>query len=177
METKFFLGGLGGQGVVVGGKMLGAAAAAKDMGATSYAEYAPAMRNGWTYCTTIVSDGIVDAAVTDVFDCMVFFDEDSCVKNSHKLNPGGVYIINRSLCHSEPAVKDAKVVEVMANDIADEMGNAKFLNVIMLGATIAATKVFDLEYMKDQIREEFSAKPKIAEANIAALERGASLVK
>ncbi len=178
METKFFLGGLGGQGVVVGGRMLGAAAAAFDMGATAYAEYAPAMRNGWTYSTVIIStEPVVDCAVSDTFDCMVFFDEDSCVKNSDKLNPGGIYVINRSLCTSDPADASARVIEVRANEIAEELGNEKYLNVIMLGAVIQATGVFDLEYMRQQIRETFASKPAVAEANIKALERGADAAR
>ena len=157
--------------------MLGAAAASNNMGATAYAEYAPAMRNGWTYCTTVISDTSVDAAVTDVFDCMVFFDEDSCVKNSLKLTPGGVYVINRSLCRSDPADKTARIVGVSANDIAGELGNDKLLNVIMLGATVAATGVFDLEFLREEIRKEFAANPRVVELNIAALERGAAAAK
>ena len=72
MENKIFLGGLGGQGVVLGeaGRM---ARWRRIKYATSYSEYAPAMRNGYTYTTLILSDREVGAQVTASYDCMAFF--------------------------------------------------------------------------------------------------------
>ena len=119
MENKIFLGGLGGQGVVLGGKLLGMAAVEAHQYATSYSEYAPAMRNGYTYTTLILSDREVGAQVTASYDCMAFFDEESCAAQSQYLKDGGSYIVNTSLVRTMPEENKGTVYLIPASDIAE----------------------------------------------------------
>ena len=177
MEKKLFLGGIGGQGVVYGGKMLGAAAVDHGHFATVYASYSPAMRNGFTYSTIILSPDPVLAPVTTYYDCMAFFDADSCIKQSHLLSDGGVYVLNSALVHSEPANKNAQVVKIDASHLANQLGNSKMLNIIMLGAVLGASDLLDPEWMKERIRMVFEKKPKVAEANIHAFDVGYQIAK
>lgn len=172
MEKKIFLGGLGGQGVVLAGKLLGMAAVKAKQFATSYSEYAPAMRNGYTYTTLIVSDKEVGAPVTESYDCMVFFDEDSCVTQNACLKMGGDYIVNTSLVTTMPDKARGRIFRVPASEIADELGNERLLNVIMLGAIAAVTHAVETQYLEEIIQSMFGKKPEIAKLNITALHRG-----
>lgn len=172
MEKKIFLGGLGGQGVVLAGKMLGMASVDAGGYATSYSEYAPAMRNGYTYTTVIISDEEISAQITEAYDYMIFFDEDSCVKQNHCLKQGGIYIVNSSLVSTMPDPEKGKILKIAASEIADELGNARLLNVIILGAIVAASDAVNKEQEENVIIKMFGKKPKIAELNIVAFRRG-----
>lgn len=177
METKIFLGGLGGQGVVMGGKLLGMATVRKGGFATSYSEYAPAMRNGYTYTTLILSEKEVGAQVTSSYDCMAFFDEDSCVTQSPYLKENGCYLVNTSLVKTMPDTKRGKLYQIPASEIADELGNPRFLNVIMMGAIVEASNCLEPEEVEAAIRESFGKKPQVALANIQAFQRGRETVR
>ncbi len=178
METKLFLGGFGGQGVVFGGKMMGAAAADSGKKATAYSEYAPAMRNAYTYTTLIVSDEMVGAPVTDTFDYMVFFDEASCALQSGKLDPEGkAYLVNTSLVTSAPAVKGKPVYGLPATEMADKMGDLRKVNIIMIGAILKVTGVLSLDAMEEQIRKSLGKKPEVAASNLEALYAGYEAVQ
>lgn len=177
MEKKLFLGGIGGQGVVYGGKMLGAAAVEHDHFATVYASYSPAMRNGFTYSTIIMSSEPVLAPVTTLYDCMAFFDNASCETQSHLLKPGGIYVLNSALVHCQPHKKDEKIIDIDASHLANQLGSSKMLNIIMLGAVLGATDMMNPEWMKEKIRKVFANKSKIAEANIQAFDTGYQIAK
>lgn len=177
MENKIFLGGLGGQGVVLGGKLLGMAAVEAHQYATSYSEYAPAMRNGYTYTTLILSDREVGAQVTASYDCMAFFDEESCAAQSQYLKDGGSYIVNTSLVRTMPEENKGTVYLIPASDIAEELKNDRLLNVIMLGAVVEATRGVEPSVMEQVLQSAFGKKSQIAKLNIAAFRRGMETVR
>ena len=178
MEKKLFLGGVGGQGVVFGGKMMGSAAASAGKKATSYSEYAPAMRNAYTYTTLIVADDTVGAPVTDAFDFMVFFDEGSCKLQSEKLACSGEgYLINTSLVTSAPAIAGKPVYGLAATEMADQMGDTRKLNLIMIGALLKVTGVLALKDMESEIQKTFGKNPQLVQSNIEALHAGYSAVR
>lgn len=176
MEKKIFLGGLGGQGVVMGGKLIGSAAVMDGKFATNYAEYAPAMRNGYTYTTLMIADEEVGAQVSACYDCMAFFDERSCVTQKESLKDKGVYILNSSLVETMPDESKGTIYQIPASNIADELGNAKLLNVIMMGAIIEATDCVDMASLEKVISATFGKSPKIVKLNLEALKKGASIV-
>lgn len=177
MERKIFLGGLGGQGIVFGGKLLGKAAVNAGLFATVYSEYAPAMRNGYTYTTMVLSEREVGAQVTACYDCMAFFDEDSCVKQSPCLKAGGCYIINTSLVKTVPESSQGTAYQIAASEMADELGNGRLLNIIMLGAIVEATPILNPDSVTEVIRETFQKQNQIAERNLRAFQRGIEAVK
>lgn len=172
MEKKLFLGGIGGQGVVFGGKLIGLANVENGCYATTYSSYSPAMRNGFTYSTIILSPDPVLAPVTTYYDCMAFFDEDSCVKMSHLLDEGGVYVLNSSLVRSQPKKQDAKCAQIRASHITNELGNSKLLNIVMTGAIMGACDLMNPDWMKGHLWKTFGKKPEIAELNIKAFDIG-----
>ena len=65
-----------------------------------------------------------------------------------------------------------------ARDIAQELGNPKASNMVMLGAYVAATKVVKPETVVEIIKEMFTgAKAKFVPANIAAFQGGMECIK
>lgn len=65
-----------------------------------------------------------------------------------------------------------KVVSAPVTEMALEMGNAKVLNVIMLGVYVGYTKVIDPAIVWKTIKKKLAKKVKLLPLNQAAFEKG-----
>jgi 2-oxoglutarate ferredoxin oxidoreductase subunit gamma len=93
------------------------------------------------------------------------------------MKSGGVLLINSSLISRSTEREDVTVVNVPANEIANELGNPRGANMVALGAYIGATDAVSLEEVEKVIRETFAAKPKVIDVNIEGLHRGYEIGK
>ena len=85
------------------------------------------------------------------------------------VKPGGKIIINTSLVSERPTRTDIDVIEVPANELADELGNRRTANVIMYGALVAETGVVSQEGVEYALRKVFSGKKaKLLDLNMKA---------
>ena len=72
------------------------------------------------------------------------------------------------------ALKDkARVNVINATDMAEELGNPKVMNVILLGAVVKSMKLDDIDWPGIIAA---NVKPKFVDINIEAFERGGALV-
>lgn len=166
---KMFFSGFGGQGVMLAGQMVAKAAISEGKETTFFPSYGPEMRGGTANCTVIVSDKPISSPLIYEADCVLAMNTPSMLKFEPSLKPGGVLLINTSLIHQEPKRSDIKVIRIAANDLATELGNARTINMIMLGAFVRATGVVSEATMEKVISEMFGAKkPEIAELNLKA---------
>lgn len=53
--------------------------------------------------------------------------------------PGGLVIYNSTLIDKKPERDDIRVVAIPANEIAEELGNARVANMVLLGSFLANT--------------------------------------
>ena len=73
---------------------------------------------------------------------------------------------------------DVKIYRVPCDTIAEELGNGKVSNMVMLGAYIAATAYLKVETIETMIREMFTGtKAKLVPLNIEAFHRGMACVQ
>jgi 2-oxoglutarate ferredoxin oxidoreductase subunit gamma len=88
------------------------------------------------------------------------------------VRPGGLLIINTSLINRSSTREDLTVVNVPANEIANELGNRRGANMVALGAYLGATDAVSVDGIVEVIRETFAAKPGVIDVKITALQRG-----
>jgi 2-oxoglutarate ferredoxin oxidoreductase subunit gamma len=88
------------------------------------------------------------------------------------VRPGGLLLINTSLIVRKSTRDDVTIIDVPANEIANELGNPRGANMVALGAYLGATNAVSVEGIVDVIRQTFAAKPGVIEINITALNRG-----
>ena len=88
------------------------------------------------------------------------------------VRPGGLLLVNTSLIERKPTRTDVTVIEVPANQIANELGNRRGANMVALGAYLGATDAVSVDEIVEVIRETFAAKPGVVDININALHRG-----
>lgn len=177
MEKQLFIGGFGGQGAALIGKMIGYAAAVEEKDSAFFPEYETAMRGGASNCTVIVSDEKIKSVVLEQFDVIAAMDKRTVAEHLNRVKTGGTLIVNTSLVKDPVVREDIKIIDLPMNDMADELGNEKTANIVMLGAIAAVTGMVKKETLIHKIESQFEGKEKVIALNIKAFEKGYDAVK
>ena len=174
METNLCVAGFGGQGVMTLGKFLAQATCdSTDKNVTFFPSYGAEQRGGTANCFVVISDDAVGAPLGDVMDDLIVMNGPSLAKFLKTLKPGGTRFINSSIVDEKDVDRsDVKVVKAPVTEMALEMGNAKVLNVIMLGVYVGYTEVVPPEVVWDTIEHKLGSKPKLLPLNKQAFEKG-----
>ena len=148
MKKKLFFAGAGGQGALAIGQMIAKAAMDEGLEVTWLPSYGPEMRGGTANCTVVVSDRPISCPLINDADVLVVMNLPSLTNDR----------------------TDVKVVEVPANEKAQELGNERASNIVMLSAILKETGIVKEETVRHQIEKTFSGrKAKFLPANLAAL--------
>lgn len=176
MEKNLCVAGFGGQGVMTLGKFLAEAtcdSTAKKV--TFFPSYGAEQRGGTANCFVVISDEEIGAPLGDVMDDLIVMNGPSLDKFINILKPEGTLYINSSIVKNEIDRTDIKVVKAPVTEMAIEMGNAKVLNVIMLGVYVGFTNVIEPNIVWETIEHKLSKKPKLLQLNKQAFEKGLEL--
>ena len=122
LHHEVLIAGFGGQGVVLAGQLLANAALAEGREVVWAPSYGPEMRGGPVHCTIIVASQRIGSP------------EVSLDRLAHRVKPDGLFILNSSLVRAKPENDTCEILPIPANDAAQELGNPRVANVIMLGA-------------------------------------------
>lgn len=178
MQTEIIISGFGGQGALFAGQLLAYAAMDAGKHVTWIPSYGPEMRGGTAHCTIIVADDDIGSPLVRYPGAVIVMNMPSFDKYEAQLVPQGVLVINTSLTTRAVQRDDLHVVPVPANTIAEELGNGKMANVVLLGALVAATNVLPLAVLEQALRDHLPAKHRaLLDANLEALRRGAALAQ
>ena len=77
----------------------------------------------------------------------------SCDKYEPLVQPEGVFILNASLINREINRTDLDMVSIPANEIAEELGNKRLTNMVLLGALLARLPVLSVEAIQHALQE------------------------
>lgn len=178
MERNLMIAGFGGQGVMTMGKLLSQATCdATDLNVTFFPSYGAAMRGGTSNCYVVISDENIGAPVSDTVDDLVVMNGPSLQKFIGDLKAGGTLFINSSIVKDKIERDDISVVPAPVTEMALEMGNARTLNIIMLGVYIGYTKAVDEAVILKGIEHKFEKKQKLIPLNVDAFNKGLEIGK
>ena len=178
MHEEIIMAGFGGQGVMSIGQLLAYSGMTEGLNVSWMPSYGPEMRGGTANCTVIVSDSKIASPLTSKPDSVIVMNLPSQDKFSPKVKEGGLVVTNTSLIEKEVERKDVEVIKVPANEIANELGNTKVANMIMLGAYLARKDIIDLDTVKDSLSSVLPERHHgLIPLNEEALDRGFELVK
>lgn len=173
METNLCVAGFGGQGVMTLGKFLASATCdSTEKNVTFFPSYGAEQRGGTANCFVVISDEAIGAPLGDMMDDLIVMNEPSLHKFLHTVKPGGNLFINSSIVPEQTGRTDVVLIKVPVTELALELGNAKVLNVIMLGVYIGYTEVVSPEVVWDTIEHKLGSKPKLLPLNKQAFEKG-----
>ncbi|MBR4018574.1 MAG: 2-oxoacid:acceptor oxidoreductase family protein [Clostridia bacterium] len=178
MTNEIIISGFGGQGVMAIGKTLTEAGMKEGMEVSWLPSYGPEMRGGTANCSVVLSDeSIVSPIVLEPTE-LIAMNLPSLLKFESLVKPGGTIFVNSSVVDKKVERTDVRAVYVDCIKIADELGNSKVANMVMLGAYIEAMKNLSTETIKEMLVHMFTGpKAKLVDLNIEALKRGAACVE
>ena len=173
METNLCVAGFGGQGVMTLGKFLADATCnSTDKNVTFFPSYGAEQRGGTANCYVVISDEAIGAPLGDVMDDLIVMNGASLQKFLGKLKSGGTLFINSSIVAEQIERDDVTVVRAPVTELALEMGNAKVLNIIMLGVYIGYTEVIAPGIVWRTIEHKLAKKAGLLPLNRQAFEKG-----
>ncbi len=176
-HEEIIFSGFGGQGALFAGQLLAYAGIAEGLHVTWIPSYGPEMRGGTANCTVILSEDEIGAPMISNPSSAVVLNLPSLEKYGPLVKPGGALLVNTSLVEGKSSREDIRVVDVPASDIANELGNPRMANLVMLGALIAATGIVDPATVAQQLATHLSERQrKWLEPNKQALARGVQLL-
>ncbi|CCK78882.1 2-oxoacid:acceptor oxidoreductase family protein [Desulfobacula toluolica] len=175
MQTEIKFAGFGGQGILLSAKLLAYAAMKQGFFVAWVPSYGPEMRGGTAYCTVVIGDKRIGSPIIKNPSHLVAMNRPSLEKFADDVKPGGVILINSSLIPTRSGRDDIIELIVPANETAIETGSVKCANIIALSAFAAKSKIVDLDLLKECVKSEFSAKPKIIPLNMKAFDEGVNI--
>ena len=178
MKKEMIISGFGGQGGLAIGKNLAEAGVAEGLNVTGAPSYGPEMRGGTANCSVVLSDKAIGSPVFARSTELIALNEPSLVKFEAGVLPGGTVFVNSDVVTDKVSRPDLTAYYIPCSKIAEEVGNPKVANMVMLGAYVAATKILKPETIETMIQEMFTGpKAKFVPLNIEAFRRGMACVQ
>ncbi len=175
MQTEIKFAGFGGQGILLSAKLMAYAAMKQGFFVAWVPSYGPEMRGGTAYCTVVIGDKRIGSPIIKNPTHLVAMNRPSLEKFANDIKPGGVILINSSLIPTRSEREDITELIVPANDIAIKAGSVRAANIVALSAFAAKADIVDMELLKDCVKKEFAAKPKIIPLNMKAFDDGVDI--
>lgn len=194
MSKSVILCGVGGQGTVLASKLISYAAMAKGEQVKSAETIGMAQRGGSVTSHIRIGEGAFSPLIPKgKADVMIAFEPAEAVRNLDYLKQDGVVVVSQKAVKPVTASLSAKVYEgqemldylgkqvsrlviVDGQQVMEELGSAKVLNVVLLGAAIACNEIdITVDEIRAAIREKVPER--FYELNLRALEAGCRLAK
>ncbi|MDD4317446.1 MAG: 2-oxoacid:acceptor oxidoreductase family protein [Victivallaceae bacterium] len=182
-ELRIKIAGFGGQGVLSLGLIIAAMGKQRNFNVSWLPSYGPEMRGGTANCAIIVNREAIGSPIVDSnCDLLIILNKPSLDKYVQELSPSGILLYDSSTIETPPELDGGQsVFSLDATNIAEEFGNLKCANSIMLGALAAILKAKFLDevdtadidgLVADALTECFTGKEKIVKMNIEAYQLG-----
>ncbi len=175
MYQEIIMGGVGGQGIMVIGNLLAHAAFMENLNVTYLPIYGVEKRGGQADCTVVISNEEIGSPIVGHPRSCIILSKSSLTKYAPRIKPHGLLLLNSNFIEPKEVPRnDLDLLSIPAQELAQELGNDRLANMIVIGAFVDRTKVVSLDTV-------IAALPKIFEerhhhllpANTQAIRKGA----
>ena len=169
------ISGLGGQGVVLAGQILGRAAVYDGKNVVQTQSYGAEARGSIAKSEVIISDGKIGFPIVRRCDILVAMNQEALDRHLKDLKEDGVLIVDSTYVKKIPETK-AKIFKIPATEHAEKtFGDRIYANMLMLGALTKATNIVSEKAMKKAIQD--AVMKNIADINEEAYKKGKQLIQ
>jgi 2-oxoglutarate ferredoxin oxidoreductase subunit gamma len=175
---EILIAGFGGQGVMSMGQLIAYAGMTEGKFVSWLPSYGPEQRGGTANCAVVVSEQQVGSPLVSRPTTAIVMNNPSYEKFEPVVRAGGLLIVNSSLISKRSERTDIRVLNINATDKANELGNPKVANMILLGAFLEETGILPDESILEALKKVLALeKHSLLDLNRRALELGRSLTK
>jgi 2-oxoglutarate ferredoxin oxidoreductase subunit gamma len=172
-KKEIRIGGLGGQGVIMAGMILGKAASIFD---TKYAamiqSFGPEARGSACSTQVTIDDDYIGYPYVSELDILVALSQEAYDIFAPNLRSTATLVYEEELVTPHDLVEGVKAYGIPATRFAEMMRRKMVLNIIMMGFFTAVTDVTTVDAMRKAV--ENSVPPGTERLNLAAFYRGYS---
>lgn len=170
--TEIKIGGLGGQGVILSGMIIGRGACIfDDKYATLTQAFGPEARGSACSAQVVVCDELIEYPYVEQPDILMVLSQEACTRFVPEMSPTGTLIYEAQLVKPPANLPETvKQFAIPATRIAEELRRRMVVNIVMVGFFAAVTDVVDAEALRKSV--EASVPPGTEELNLIAFERG-----
>ena len=173
MQKEIVIAGFGGQGVLFSGQILAYAAMDSGLEVTWIPSYGPEMRGGTANCTVVIADSEIGSPLVKNPQLAIALNLPSFDKYENQLAAGGTLIVNQSMVDRKPKRSDIHVIMIPCNEIAEEIGDRKLVNMVAVGALLTTLTELSMEDICAALKNHLPVRHKhLLPKNFEALKRG-----
>ena len=168
--------GFGGQGVLLLGEVLAEAGLDAGLEVSWLPSYGPEMRSGTSNCHVRIAREPIDSPLVTAPNILIAMNEPSLKKFDANVERGGWVVYNGDVFPEECVREDVHVLALPFTRIADELGDARAANMVMLGALLEITGALPQASVKAALRR-LVKNPRWFGLDELALKRGRELFR
>ncbi len=173
MQKEIIIAGFGGQGVLFGGMVVAYAAMDSGKEVTWIPSYGPEMRGGTANCTVVIADEEIGSPLVEHPPLGIALNLPSFDKYEAELQSGGTLIVNKSMVDRGSKRDDIHVLFIPCNEIAEEIGDKKLLNMVAIGALLTVLPELSMDDVRKALEGHLPARHRdLLPKNFEALKRG-----
>jgi 2-oxoisovalerate ferredoxin oxidoreductase beta subunit len=176
LDLRVRVAGFGGQGVLLLGEVLAEAGLDAGLEVSWLPSYGPEMRSGTSNCHVRLSGQPIDSPLVTQPNVLVAMNEPSLRKFYAGVPSGGWIVYNGEAFPEDCAREGVHVLACEFTQLANELGNARAGNMLMLGALLEITGVLPQASVDAALRR-LVKNPRWVEVNERALARGRELYR
>jgi 2-oxoisovalerate ferredoxin oxidoreductase beta subunit len=170
LDLRIKVAGFGGQGVLMLGEVLAEAGLEAGYEVSWLPSYGPEMRSGTSNCHVRLGNRAIDSPLVSRPNVLLALNEPSLRKFLSAVEEGGTVLYNGSEIPGDCLRRDVRMVALPFTQLADQLGNTKVGNIVMLGALLEATGMLEQDRVVAALKRLVN--PRFFELDLAALARG-----
>lgn len=182
--------GSGGQGILMGGKILAQGAVTGGLNAAHSQSYGAQARGGFSSTEIVISSGEITYPLVENPGIVIALTREAYKRNvDYKVKNGVLFIYDTSIVEEHNSTTIAKRdINLLNNDVpfhgyfgvpfdfkSRQLNNPKGITLMALGALIELTGVVEQKYIERAIVDNFV--PEIARSNIDCFRHGSQLAR
>jgi 2-oxoglutarate ferredoxin oxidoreductase subunit gamma len=174
-KVEVRISGLGGQGVVLAGQILGRAAIYDGKNVVQTQSYGAEARGSIAKSEVIISDDKIGFPMVRKCDILVAMNQEALDRHLKDVKEDGVLIVDSTYVKKIPERK-AKIFKIAATEHAEKtFGDKIYANMLMLGALTKVTSIVSEKAMKKAIQDAVAKN--IVNINKEAYKKGKQLIQ
>ncbi|UCE59725.1 MAG: 2-oxoacid:acceptor oxidoreductase family protein [Phycisphaerales bacterium] len=172
-SVEIKIGGLGGQGVILAGMIIGRGASLFGGKYSSLTQsFGPEARGSACSAQVVVSDEPVEYPYVTNPDILVVMSQEACNSFLPDVSPTGTLILEEELVTPQNVNPTITQYGIPSTRLAEELKRRMVANIVMVGFFAAVTDIVDVEAFRSSVK---GSVPKGTESlNLSAFERGYS---
>ncbi|HNZ36087.1 MAG TPA: 2-oxoacid:acceptor oxidoreductase family protein [Candidatus Marinimicrobia bacterium] len=175
-SAEIKVAGFGGQGILSLGLVLAEMGMRHEYEVSWLPSYGPEIRGGTANCSVKISNRKIGSPVVAKPTILIAMNRPSLDKFENDVISDGIIIYDDSIIDRAPLRQDVRVLPIPATKLADELGNSKAANMIIVGALIEYLGFMSVEVVLNSLGEVLRQK-NLVELNQKALLKGVDFTR